>query len=658
MSSAAKVPLAAHEQTQQREFAIWARSYDELPNPLLALEGRFLPSVLCHLRDKDVLDVGCGTGRWLDQLHQHQPHSLTGIDYSSEMVARARRKLAQRADIAVSNATSLPVASQSQDVILASFVASYVPDMDVLARELRRVCRTTGRIYISDVHPETAAACHWKRGMRGIDRQIEPASYARSLAEIVRSLGSAGFRITCLLEPPFGVSELEIFRSAAKLEAFHAAAGLPAIYILEATPDERHTANITLLSSTGPGGVLSRARIAVDSDNSITSNLELREGRIATIAASGRLQSGPVESANLHLNGYLLLPGLINAHDHLEFGLYPNLGHGPYQNSSEWAKDIQKHESATIVAQQSVPRDVRLWWGALRNLLCGVTTVCHHNPLHPELLADEFPIGVSADFGWAHSLAMDPDIQEKFTATPNGTPFVLHACEGIDGLSADEVFELDRLNALDERTVVVHGLALGPEGTDLINCRGSAVAWCPTSNRYLFGRTHGRAMIAGLRRVVLGSDSPLTAAGDLLDEIRIAHDEVGVPARDLYRMIFENAPHVFRLREGQGAIRPGAIADLIAVRDRGLSPAETVATMSAAEVELVMVRGRVQLASEEIYRRLPPELSCGLRPLAFESHLRWVRAPMGRLFREAQKVVGCKVKIGGKRVTHVCSAWL
>ena len=97
------------------------------------------------------------------------------------------------------------------------------------------------------------------------------------------------------------------------------------------------------------------------------------------------------EASVLDLSGYLVLPGLINAHDHLEFALFPRLGRGRYANAAQWADDIHREDAATIALHRSIPRDVRIAWGAIRNLLAGVTTVCHHNPLTPQMLDPDFP---------------------------------------------------------------------------------------------------------------------------------------------------------------------------------------------------------------------------------------------------------------------------
>jgi adenine deaminase len=166
--------------------------------------------------------------------------------------------------------------------------------------------------------------------------------------------------------------------------------------------------------------------------------------------------------------------------------------------------------------------------------------------------------------------------------------------------------------------------------------------------------------LSSVRHLLLGSDSPLTAKGDLLDEVRLAHCETGIPAGALYRMLGKRAASTFHLHDGEGSIRPNATADFVAVRDRGLSPADTLASLATSDVQLVMVRGRVQLASEEILPRLPADAAAGLSPVEVDSQVRWIRAPLPHLFREAQRVLGPEIQIqlGGKRVRHVCTAWL
>src|ERR1700751_5776060 len=135
MTAAANIPLLAHELDSRRQFALWSNDYDDSPNPMLSLEERFLAPLLPEISGKDILDVGCGTGRWLARLAELSPRSLTGIDFSAEMLARAKQKLAKGVRLAIGSATSLPVASASADVVCASFVASYVDNLDTFAAE-------------------------------------------------------------------------------------------------------------------------------------------------------------------------------------------------------------------------------------------------------------------------------------------------------------------------------------------------------------------------------------------------------------------------------------------------------------------------------------------------------------------------------------------
>ena len=50
----------------------WSEVYDDAPNPLLALEERVLGPLLAEVRGERVVDLGCGTGRWLARLQERE----------------------------------------------------------------------------------------------------------------------------------------------------------------------------------------------------------------------------------------------------------------------------------------------------------------------------------------------------------------------------------------------------------------------------------------------------------------------------------------------------------------------------------------------------------------------------------------------------------
>jgi cytosine/adenosine deaminase-related metal-dependent hydrolase/ubiquinone/menaquinone biosynthesis C-methylase UbiE len=639
-------------------FDTWAQVYDEQPNPLLLLEQRFLSQILPDIGGLDALDVGCGTGRWLQLLASHSPKSLVGIDTSAQMLHRAATKLGPAAALRLGSCTALPVKDASIDLVMASFVLSYLENLDTFARELHRVTRLGSTVFLSDMHPDTAISCNWKRSFRVNATEEQIPANRHCITQIIATFQAWGFELLTLIEPRFESQEKRVFEQNGKIESYEASVDLPAVYILQLLKKVTVVPRIQNQAERPESLCLSGASYALGPDTATVATVAIERGHIRSISSrpGRRGETLSLSTDNIDLPGYLLLPGLINAHDHLEFGLFPNLGSGPYQNSTEWAREIHRTCADVIARHRKVPKPVRLWWGAIRNLISGVTTVCHHNPLSRELLADDFPVRVLSRFGWAHSLAMDPNLLHNFDHTPTNMPFILHAAEGVDAKSAQEIYDLDRMQVLDDRTVLVHGLALNRKAMALINQRRSALVVCPTSNQFLFNSAPSSTLIKTLNSVVLGSDSPITAAGDLLDEINFARNEIGIDVNSLYEMVSTRSASVLRLRNGEGRLRPGSIADIIAVHDKGLTPAQTVAHLTFDQIELVILGGRVQLASASLYERLPDALKAGLQPLVVEGHQRWFRAPVDELLVRARKSIGRELRLGGKKVDHAGSA--
>jgi phosphatidylethanolamine/phosphatidyl-N-methylethanolamine N-methyltransferase len=95
-----------------------------------------------------VLEVGVGTGINLPLYPKEA--TVTGIDFSSSMLEKARervsRKWLRHMRLLQMDAADLKFSDDSFDIVYAPYLISVVPDPVKVAREMRRVCRPGGRI--------------------------------------------------------------------------------------------------------------------------------------------------------------------------------------------------------------------------------------------------------------------------------------------------------------------------------------------------------------------------------------------------------------------------------------------------------------------------------------------------------------------------------
>ena len=125
-----------------------------------------------NLAAKKILDVGCGTGQWLDDFIKWGawPENITGIDLLPDRVTRARRLCSPAVRIQCASAAELPFSDARFDLVLQATVFTSILDPDLkrrVANEMMRVVKPEGLILWYDYHVNNP----WNHDVRGVKRQ-------------------------------------------------------------------------------------------------------------------------------------------------------------------------------------------------------------------------------------------------------------------------------------------------------------------------------------------------------------------------------------------------------------------------------------------------------------------------------------------------------
>lgn len=109
--------------------------------------------LLGDLKDKSVLDAGCGNGYWTRRMAE-TAQRVVGVDFTEELIERARsRGVPKNAEFIIGNLERLLLAKDTFDVVLMSMVLLDLEDLSTPIGEIARVTKQGGKVIVSTTHP-------------------------------------------------------------------------------------------------------------------------------------------------------------------------------------------------------------------------------------------------------------------------------------------------------------------------------------------------------------------------------------------------------------------------------------------------------------------------------------------------------------------------
>jgi len=166
-------------------------------------------SLLPDVKDKDVLDAGCGSGWYADWLVRHGARVIA-VDASRRMVEQADQRLAGRARVVQADIGRLQdlIGDGTIDLVLSALVLHYLDELAPVFLEWARILKADGVVVFSTHHPIHPARLlepgYLQAGLieekwDWLDETMR--YYQRPLSELTEPLAAAGFVVERICEP-------------------------------------------------------------------------------------------------------------------------------------------------------------------------------------------------------------------------------------------------------------------------------------------------------------------------------------------------------------------------------------------------------------------------------------------------------------------------
>ncbi|HEX8824430.1 MAG TPA: amidohydrolase family protein [Archangium sp.] len=340
------------------------------------------------------------------------------------------------------------------------------------------------------------------------------------------------------------------------------------------------------------------------------------QGVIQCAACDCSDKAGAAGAVRISCPEGVISPGLINAHDHIDYQRVPRPANPErFEHRHDWRRGSGGHTRL----ESGGGTDDAIRWAELRQVMSGTTSIASSGGLagllrnlnsagnqealgEPALKFQTFPLddsgGTERTSGCAYGTIDTP------SAIPAQAAYLPHVSEGIEESAHNEFRCLSGQGAgsqdlLTPRTAIIHGIGLTAADIRTMAERHTGLIWSPRSNIYLYGDT---AMVTAYKRlgvqIALGSDWLQSGSMNMLRELQCAdylnavHYSRAFTDEELWRMATVNAADLTDTAEKLGRLTPGKVADLAIYRLRSFATSPHRAVIAANPEDVVLtVRG-------------------------------------------------------------------
>lgn len=220
------------EKNSSDAYDLWSANYDRQPgNLMLDLDEILFSKLLTStdLENKNVADIGCGTGRHWGKILAKNPALLTGFDVSQGMLAKLLEKFPEARAYQITDDHFSHAPNTPFDVILSTLTVAHVENIERTLEAWCNISKPNAEIIITDFHPKMLAF-GGKRTFKYQNKSLSVRNYVYPVETIKHVLQSNGFRI--VKEEEFKIDETtrSYYADQNALPVYEQFKGFPVIY--------------------------------------------------------------------------------------------------------------------------------------------------------------------------------------------------------------------------------------------------------------------------------------------------------------------------------------------------------------------------------------------------------------------------------------------